>query len=399
MKPAVFAALAVILAEVPVHAATSAEVSKFLADTGAKTGIVKPAAGILKYPYLVPAGPYFQLFDWDMYFMSVALSYDGVSSPVADSVRDFLEFVNENANNPGYAPREIAADRPWALPEQCKPFLAQAAVRAALTSGQWDWIRPLYPKLRATVGFWEDTRRAPNGLFVWYNGVESGADNSPAVVDVPAQTTEGVDLQVYLYREYQALARIGRELKDPDSDRLYSKKAEDLKALMLRKMWSEHDGLFFNLDARTGRPIKVKAWTSFTPLWARMVSDEQARRMIDDHLLSAREFWSVHGVRSLSASEPAYRPKDGYWRGPVWVVSNYIVMRGLLNYGYNAQARVLAQETVDLLVEDFKKTGGMNECYDPDTGAPAAGGHFVSWNLLAEHMAREAQTGADPTAF
>ncbi len=381
------------------RAATSAELAKFLADAGAKTGIVKPAAGILKYPYLVPAGPYFQLFDWDMYFMSVALSYDGVSRPVEDSVRDFLEFVNEAADSPGYAPREIAADRPWALPEQCKPFLAQAAARAALTSGQWEWIRPLYPKLRATVGFWEDARRAPDGLFVWYNGVESGTDNSPAVEDVPALTTEGVDLQVYLYREYLALARIGRELKEPDADRLYSKKAEDLKALMLRKMWSAHDGMFYNLNARTGRPIKVKTWTSFTPLWARMVPAEQAQRMIDDHLLSAREFWSAHGVRTLSADERAYRPKDGYWRGPVWVVSNYIVMRGLLNYGYNAQARVLAQETVDLLVDDFKKSGGMNECYDPDTGAPTAGGHFVSWNLLAEHMRLEAQTGADPTGF
>ena len=35
----------------------------------------------------------------------------------------------------------------------------------------------------------------------------------------------------------------------------------------------------------------------------------------------------------------------------------------------------------------------------PETGEPDAGGHFVSWNLLAEHMKEEAASGADPTAI
>jgi putative isomerase len=390
---------AVLAAAGSARADASADLSKFIADAGAKVGIVKPAKGILRHPYLVPAGPYFQLFDWDMYFMGVALSHDNVSEPIADSVRDFLDFVDENANNLGYTPREIATDQPWALPEQCKPFLAQAAVRSALTSGKWDWLKPLYVKLQHTTEFWENTRRAPDGLFVWYNGVESGTDNSPAVTDVPAMTTEGVDLQVYMYREYSALARIGRELGDADADKRYAKKAEDLKTLVQKKMWSRRDGLFLNIDARTGRRVAVKAWTSFTPLWAKMATPAQAKTMIEGHLLVPGEFWAKYGVRTLAAGEPAYRPKDGYWRGPVWIVSNYLVMRGLLNYGYKAQAVELADKTVGLLLADYRATGGMNECYDPDAGTPTAGGHFLSWNLLSEHMRQEAETGADPTAF
>jgi hypothetical protein len=41
----------------------------------------------------------------------------------------------------------------------------------------------------------------------------------------------------------------------------------------------------------------------------------------------------------------------------------------------------------------------MNENYNPETGEPDAAGHFVSWNLLAEHMKEEAESGADPTAI
>ncbi len=41
----------------------------------------------------------------------------------------------------------------------------------------------------------------------------------------------------------------------------------------------------------------------------------------------------------------------------------------------------------------------MNECYNPDSGEPAAGGKFLSWNLLAEHMLEEAETGSNPAAL
>src|SRR3974377_774850 len=127
---------------------SSSEISQLFEKYHAKENVIKPPKGILKHEYLVPAGPYFQLFDWDMYFMGVALSYDGVGKPVATSVEDFLEFVDEYANWEGYTPREIAPDALWALPEMCKPFLAQAVVRASLTSGDVSWLRGSGPPPR-----------------------------------------------------------------------------------------------------------------------------------------------------------------------------------------------------------------------------------------------------------
>ena len=52
-----------------------------------------------------------------------------------------------------------------------------------------------------------------------------------------------------------------------------------------------------------------------------------------------------------------------------------------------------------LLVRDLEATGGMNENYDPDTGAPAAGTNFLSWNLLALHWVDELESGRDPIAL
>src|SRR6516164_5963920 len=166
--------------------------SSLINSHGSKDAIAKPARGLLRHDYIVPAGPYFQLFDWDMYFMSAALSYDKVSRPIVGSIEDFLAFVDEFANWTGYTPREIAPDAVWALPEMCKPFLAQAAVRASLTSGDVSWLRgsdpppssdpsyrklqiyerpdaaarlSFYQKVKDTLTFWENNRRAPDGLF------------------------------------------------------------------------------------------------------------------------------------------------------------------------------------------------------------------------------------------
>jgi hypothetical protein len=64
----------------------------------------------LKYEYLVAGGKYSQLFDGDMYFIGVALSYDGKGMPLAHSVQDFLLFANAHDNTRGWTPREITKE-------------------------------------------------------------------------------------------------------------------------------------------------------------------------------------------------------------------------------------------------------------------------------------------------
>jgi len=368
---------------------------------------VRPASGAIKHDYLIPAGPFTHLFDWDMYFMGVALSYDGIGKPVASSVESYLEYVDKRANRLGYRPREIAPEGFWALPEMCKPFLAQAALRASLTLNDFTWLlrengasrETNYIKLTHTLRFWEETRRSPDGLFRWYNGVESGVDNGPAVSDNPVDVTEGVELQCYIYREYLALAAIAGRLGRSEDAATYKQKAADLRKLVRSRMWSAADGMYVNIDARTGEFVRVRTWTNFVPLWVGMATADQARRTIADHLLNPAEFLSPYGFRTLAAGEPLYNPAHGYWRGPVWVISNYLIMRGLLNYGYAQEATAAATETVSLLVRDYTATGGKNECYSPETGKPAANANFLSWNLLAEHMVEEAETGAGPPPF
>lgn len=388
------------LAAAPISArAAQQQLQLWIQRQGLLRRIVRPAAGLLPYPYLIPGAHYYQLFDWDTYFMGVALSRQNRGRALADSVRDFLHFTGRHAAYPGYTPREIAPGGFWALPEMCKPFLAQMAWRASRTQHSAQWLEPDWARLAATLVYWRQARQAPDGLFIWFDGVESGVDNSPAVSSAPADRTEGVDLACYLVREYRAMAALARMLGKSAAAAAYARRAAALTRRIQTHLWSARDGTFYNRDRRTGQFIRVPEWTNLTPLWARVATPAQARILITRHVLNPREFWSPDGIRSLAPASPDYDPGHGYWRGPIWIVSDYIVMHGLMNYRYAAAARQLASRTVRMVLRDVQTTGGMHECYDPRTGHGLFQGHFESWDLLAAHMVSEAASGYDPSAI
>ena len=68
---------------------------------------------------------------------------------------------------------------------------------------------------------------------------------------------------------------------------------------------------------------------------------------------------------------------------------NYVTFRGLLNYGYRAQAETLYRQTLDLLGRDLRATGELHEYYVPETGEPVMSAGFLNWNMLVVNMAQE----------
>ncbi|MGH9534221.1 MAG: MGH1-like glycoside hydrolase domain-containing protein, partial [Terriglobales bacterium] len=230
----------------PGAASAQRQLQAWMRREGLLRRIVRPPAGVLPYRYLIPGAHYYQLFDWDTYFMGVALSYQHRGQALADSVRDFLHFTGRDAAYPGYTPREIAPQGFWALPEMCKPFLAQMALRASLTLHSAAWLRPDWGRLRATLAYWRQARQAPDGLFTWFDGVESGVDNSPAVSSTPANRTEGVDLACYLVREDRAMAALATMLGQPAEAQAYAARARHLTRLVQTRLWSAKDGTFYD---------------------------------------------------------------------------------------------------------------------------------------------------------
>lgn len=109
-----------------------------------------------------------------------------------------------------------------------------------------------------------------------------------------------------------------------------------------------------------------------------------------EHYTDKRTFNAPYGVRTLSKMEKMYNLRasgnPSSWLGPVWGISNYLTWRGLVQYGYETEARELAEKTVRLFGEDVRRTGAFHEYYQPENGMPILNIGFQNWNLLVLNM-------------
>ena len=109
------------------------------------------------------------------------------------------------------------------------------------------------------------------------------------------------------------------------------------------------------------------------------------RRLVEEHLLNEREFWTPYPVPSVAATEPSFDPlhRTGVpWRGPTWVNVNWYLYWGLRAHGYAAVARELATRTVAMVAR-----GGVREFYHPYTGEGQGATEF-GWSTLVLDLAQ-----------
>ena len=128
-------------------------------------------------------------------------------------------------------------------------------------------------------------------------------------------------------------------------------------------------------------------------MYAQIAPKKYADRMVKEHLLNPEEFWSDYGLRTMAKNEPAYNTIEmsnpSNWQGPIWIVSTYIIFKGLLNYGYVEEAKKVSENLLGTLCKDIRKNGALHEYYNPETGDSNISLGFMNWNALARLMVPE----------
>jgi alpha,alpha-trehalase len=285
-----------------------------------------------------------------------------------------------------------------------KPFLAQGAVLAAEQLHDYEWIRPVWPAMQRVLGYRKETQFDENwGLWFWDNAMQSGADNSVSLSNDPADRSAilAVDASAWAMREYEAMARIGEKLGDPELASLYRSNAQTTRQAILKHLWAKRDAVFLNRRRKDGAWVRSISWSNFLPLAFGLLPEKEGQRMIRKHLLNLNEMRGEYGFRSLAKNDPAYNNDaiiDPYanWRGPIWINANYLHWVALRRYGFAAEARWLAEILARNIRRDIKQWGSMHANFSADTGegltptpAQSPGGKFagfVGWNLLIEDM-------------
>jgi glycogen debranching enzyme len=371
---------------------------------------IRPASGFIRTPYLIPAGYYAQMWDWDGFF--IGLHWANQRPDDAKYLRDWAVSFASSADAEGYVAGCITPEGPRPLFGRfaMKPFLAQGALAAADSLGEFEWLRPIWPAMKRVLAYRRRTQFDPRwGLWFWDNAMQSGADNNAALTNDPKDGSAilAVDASVWAMREFLAMAELARRLGDQDSAAIYRAEAEATRRAIVEKLWSREDNIFLNRRRDHGAWIRVMSWSSFLPLVDGLLSDPEARAMIRGHLLNPAEMRSEYGFRSLAKSDPKYtnaatiNPYSN-WRGPVWINANFLDWIVLRRYGFAPESHWLAVTLAAELERDMARWGSMHEDYSAETGEGLAptpeespGGRFagfVGWNLLAQDML-ECETG------
>lgn len=365
--------------------------------------VQQPAEGYLKYPYLIPAGFYKQMWDWDGFFMGTYFCTKNHPEHLQWWALNLLEGIDEKGYVSGCAttkgPRPIFGDF------SMKPFLSQGVLIASRKAGDFSWIEPYYDKLCLAIRYRETVQRdSLSGLYFWQNGMQSGADNNVALnyyKDDP-RSFLACDASALQMREYLAQAVIARELGRSADAEAFASAAEELKERIMKYLWCEEDKTFYNVNRETRTFYRRVSYSNFWPVVAGVPSAKQAHQMIDRYLVNPDHLKSEYGFRTLSKQDPDYNNINmikpfSNWQGPVWPVANFIYSVALKNYGYDGELRHLAFVMGSRLIRDYKEYGSLHECYDAETGAALSPADsyvdengkfvgFVSWNLCIENL-------------
>ncbi|KAL1641413.1 Processing alpha glucosidase I [Diplodia intermedia] len=134
-----------------------------------------------------------------------------------------------------------------------------------------------------------------------------------------------------------------------------------------------------------------KGYVSLFPWLFGLVSDEEKVGSILDLVGDEEEIWSPHGIRSLSKKDELYGTDENYWRSPVWMCINYLVVVRLLETAQSTSPHAeraaelyaaLRKNLVDTVFDSWKETGFAWEQYDPETGRGQRTQHFTGWTSL-----------------
>jgi putative isomerase len=392
--------------------------------------LLRLSSGVLRFPSISPTLPHStysaELWDWDTLwtarglFRAAHLGNDAalrrdIAAHATGSIANF--FDHQSAE--GRIPMLIAVDDPDPLgclkgtrphkENQAKPVLAQLALLIADETGDASWFAPHLAKLAAFYGSWTADNLSRTGLLVWGDDVAIGNDNDPTTFGRPFFSSANLLLNCLFYQDLQAAAELASRLHRPTERAHFAAQAAALGDAIQRHCWDPRDRFFYTADVQcvdrraelipniprgmdmswSSIPIRIQTFTGFLPMWCGLASAEQSRALLE-HASNPQTFAAGFGVRTLSAAEPMYSlaasTNPSNWLGPIWIISNYLVWRGLIQSGFKTEAASLAARTVTMLAKDLVASGSLNEYYHPDTGAPLSHKGFMDWNMLALEM-------------
>jgi len=337
----------------------------------------------LPHPFIVPNERVFdELYYWDTYFTNIGLIRQGFVEWALGNVENFFYLIERF----GFVPN---GNRTYYLSRSQPPFLSSMVVDIYEEKREKWWLERAYTYImNEYYGFWmKGPHMTELGLNRYYDkglpeGVEdpsnlpphlateaeSGWDFTPRFSD--ARNCLPIDLNCLLYKYEQDLGYISQLLGQHRKAREFYQAAQRRRELVVKYMWDDESGLFYDYDFVKGEKRPVKSLAAYSALWSGLASNYEAGRLRDNLKLFEHEW-------GLATCDEDYGEENKQWNYPNgWAPLHFIVVQGLIRYGYWKEAVRIAGKWLSLVLKIYEETGKLWERYNVVEGSLNAPGRY-----------------------
>ena len=229
----------------------------------------------------------------------------------------------------------------------------------------------------------------------------SGLDDYPRA-QPPHPGELHLDLISWIGLMSRSLVTISNLLDVKDDVQTYTKHLTAITRNLDDLHWSSQQNAYCDAtidDYEEHQLVCHKGYISLFPFMLDLIPHNHKNiPAILDLIADPDQLWSAYGIRSLSKQDELYGTDENYWRSPIWMNINYLIVKSLHTLATDTtsataapkktreQARKiysdLRKNLVDNVVKQWKDTGFAWEQYNPETGLGQRTQHFTGWTSL-----------------
>lgn len=184
-------------------------------------------------------------------------------------------------------------------------------------------------------------------------------------------TMEDVTFNAIFIRANQRLKEIARTLGENLPDDLLDSMANTEEAF--EQLWDPYSGQYYSREFVTHKLIKTSSIGTLIAIYSGVLTKDRVGELVKKLLENDRIFGATYPVPSAPINSKWFRPY-GYWQGPTWINTNWLIIDGLKRAGFDDHAEALRESTIELV-----KKHGFWEYFNPLDGTPAGVEDF-SWS-------------------
>ncbi len=377
-------------------------------------------------PFVVPGGRFNEMYGWDSYFEGVGLNLDGRQDLSIAMIENFAYQIKHygkilNANRSYYLTRSQPPFLTSFIRETYESaeglnedWLTQM-LNAALDEYFNVWMKQ-GKKLTATglnryfaegIGIPPETEEGHFDAYLetvasqyqmpldeFIEGYQTGAIEDEAVdeyflhdrslresghdttwrLDGRCADLNPVALNALLYKYETDFAYLIKTYFDDSflfedqnlNENYWMQIADERKLLVNQFLWNEEEGSYYDYNFKTQKPLIYDSATNFYTLWSNLASPEQADKLKDKLLQSLKAEGGILSSSKASVEQFATSEVARQWDYPNgWAPHQMLIWKGLLNYGYNAEAEELAYRWLWMITKNaVDYNGTIPEKYD-----------------------------------